>query len=98
MKIVISGYIGKKITGIGRNLICLLDNSSSKNEYVIYTNYDMKNDLVFKNPNVVVKYYNISKNNSFKNLLWTTFVFPFKVLKEKAEKALIPNFTLLLKE
>ena len=96
MKIVISGYIGKKITGIGRNLICLLDNSSSKNEYVIYTNYDMKNDLVFKNPNVVVKYYNISKNNSFKNLLWTTFVFPFKVLKEKAEKALIPNFTLLL--
>lgn len=61
MKIVISGYIGKKITGIGRNLICLLDNSSSKNEYVIYTNYDMKNDLVFKNPNVVVKYYNISK-------------------------------------
>lgn len=24
MKIVVSGYVGKKITGIGRNLICLL--------------------------------------------------------------------------
>ena len=35
MKIVISGYVGKKITGIGRNLICLLDNTDDKNEYII---------------------------------------------------------------
>ena len=35
MRIVVSGYVGKKITGIGRNLICLLDNSSSNNEYII---------------------------------------------------------------
>lgn len=96
MKVVISGYVGKKITGIGRNLICLLDNSSSDIEYVIYTNYDMKDDLVFNNPNVTVKTYGASKMSSMKNLLWTTFVFPFKVLKEKADKALIPNFTLLL--
>ena len=96
MKVVISGYIGKKVTGIGRNLICLLDNAKDNNEYIIYTNYDMKNDLVFSNPNVQVKTYNVSKESSIKNLLWTTFVFPFKVLKEKADKALIPNFTLLL--
>jgi len=96
MKVVISGYIGKKITGIGRNLICLLDNTNSDTEYVIYTNYDMKDDFIFRNPNVIVKTYNVSKMSSMKNLLWTTFIFPFVVLKEKADRALIPNFTLLL--
>lgn len=96
MKIVISGYVGKKITGIGRNLICLLDNTDDKNEYIIYTNYDMKEQFNFENNNVKIKTYGISKNDSFKNLLWTSFVFPFVVLKEKADKALIPNFTLLL--
>ena len=39
MKIVISGYIGKKITGIGRNLICLLNNTTQDHEYIIYTIY-----------------------------------------------------------
>lgn len=96
MKIVVSGYIGKKITGIGRNLISLLDNSTSENKYVIYTNYDMKDDFVFSNPNVTIKTYNVSKNSSMKNLLWTTFVYPLKVLREKADLSLIPNFTLLL--
>lgn len=96
MKIVVSGYVGKKITGIGRNLICLLDFADDSNKYVIYTNYDMKDAFHFNNKNVKVKTYNISKNSSMGNLLWTTFVFPFKVLQEKADKALIPNFTLLL--
>ena len=95
MKVVISGYIGKKITGIGRNLICLLDNASSDTEYVIYTYEDMK-EFVFKNPHVTVKTYPVSKMSSMKNLLWTTFKFPGVVKKEKADKALIPNFTLLL--
>lgn len=96
MKIVVSGYVGKKVTGIGRNLICLLDNVSSDNKYVIYTNEDMKDDLKFQNPNVTVKTYKVSKASSLGNLLWTTFIFPFVVLKEHADKALIPNFTLLL--
>ena len=96
MKVVVSGYVGKKITGIGRNLMCLLDNVSSDNKYIIYTNEDMKDDFKFNNPNVTVKTYKVSKTDSLGNLLWTTFVFPFVVLKEKADKALIPNFTLLL--
>ncbi len=96
MKVVISGYVGKKITGIGRNLICLLDNATSNTEYVIYTNYDMKDEFKFKNPHVTVKTYPVSKMSSIKNLLWTTFKFPGVVRKEKADKALIPNFTLLL--
>lgn len=96
MKVVISGYIGKKITGIGRNLICLLDNATSDNEYIIYTNEDMKDNLKFQNPHVIVKTYSISKMSSVKNLLWTTFIFPSIVRKENADRALIPNFTLLL--
>ena len=96
MKVVISGYVGKKITGIGRNLINLLENATGGTQFVIYTNKDMKDDFAFQNPNVTVKTYGVSKNDSMKNLLWTTFVFPFVVLKEKADRALIPNFTLLL--
>ena len=96
MKVVISGYIGKKITGIGRNLINLLDNANSDIEYVIYTNYDMKDDFVFRNPHVKIKTYNVTKMSSLKNLLWTTFFFPFVTIKEKADIVLIPNFTLLL--
>ena len=96
MRVVISGYVGKKITGIGRNLVCLLDNSSSQIHYVLYTNIDMKDDFHFKNQNVEIKTYKVSKNSSMKNLLWTTFVFPFVTLKEKADRVLIPNFTLLL--
>lgn len=96
MKVVVSGYVGKKITGIGRNLMCLLDNASSGNKYIIYTNEDMRDDFKFNNPNVTIKTYKVSKTDSLGNLLWTTFVFPFVVLKEKADKALIPNFTLLL--
>lgn len=96
MKIVISGYVGKKITGIGRNLNSLLNRVSGDHEYVIYVNRDMKKDFCFTNSHVKVKTYRISKNDSLKNLFWTTFIFPFVVLKEKADRALIPNFTLLL--
>ena len=63
MKIVVSGYVGKKITGIGRNLMCLLDNVSSDNKYIIYTNEDMKDDFKFNNPNVTVKTYKVSKTD-----------------------------------
>lgn len=96
MRVVVSGYIGKRVTGIGRNLINLLDNASSNNEYIIYTNKDMKDELIFKNPYVSIKTYSVSKKSSLKNLLWTTLIFPFVVKKEKADKALIPNFSLLL--
>ena len=96
MKVVVSGYIGKKITGIGRNLENLLNNSKGTIQYIVYTNYDMLNEFDFTNKNVEMKTYNVSKNSSMKNLLWTTFVFPFKVLHEKADIALIPYFTLLL--
>jgi glycosyltransferase involved in cell wall biosynthesis len=96
MKVIVSGYVGKKITGIGRNIISLLNNGSKEITYVIYVPFDMRDDFHFSNPNVIVKTYSISKNSSLKNLLWTTFKFPSVVKKEKGDLALIPNFTLLL--
>lgn len=96
MRIVVSGYIGKKITGIGRNIISLLNAANDTNEYVVYTNYDLKDEMCFTNCNVDVKTYNVSKSDSLKNLLWTTFIFPFKVISENADLAIIPNFTLLI--
>lgn len=96
MKIVISGYVGKKITGIGRNLISLLNEAKTEDQYVIFVNKDMVKDFKFTNPNVQVKTYNVSKMSSMKNLLWTTFIFPLKAIFEHADRSLIPNFTLLL--
>lgn len=96
MKVVISGYVGKKITGIGRNLLSLLNNVDNGNEYIVYTNYDMVGEMSINRQNVKIKTYGISKMSSIGNLLWTTFIFPLVVLKEKADRALIPNFTLLL--
>lgn len=96
MKIVISGYVGKKITGIGRNLIELLAHTSGENEYVVYTNYDIAASFCNLPTNICVKTYDKSKNDSLGNLLWTAFVFPKKAKEEEADVALIPNFTLLL--
>lgn len=99
MRLVISGYVGKKFTGIGRNLINIINNInlSVNDEIILYTNFDMKDDFSNElNKNIKIEKYNVSKNSSMKNLLWTTFIFPFKVLKAHADVALIPNFTLLL--
>lgn len=96
MKIVISGYIGKKITGIGRNLLSLLEHTGNDNEYIIYANEDMAEELKLAKDNVHIRTYGVSSQSSIGNLLWTTFVFPFKARKEKADVSLIPNFSLLL--
>lgn len=97
MKVIVSGYVGKKITGIGRGLINWISRIQCEDiEFVVYTNRDMKEDLVFNNPHVTVKTYNVSRENSIGNLLWTTFILPIKAIKEKADVTLITNFTLLL--
>lgn len=97
MKVIVSGYVGRRVTGIGRSLINWLSRIHRDDiEFVVYTNKDMAQDLKFDNPNVTVKTYDISRENSIGNLLWTTFILPIKALKEKADITLITNFTLLL--
>lgn len=96
MRIIVSGYVGKKITGIGRSLIELLDHTDDSNDYIVYVNHDLKSAFQFHNSRIQVKSYSVSKNSSLGNLLWVTFVFPLKAKSEHADRALIPNFTLLL--
>lgn len=99
MKILINGYVGKKITGIGRTLIETVKHMSileKNNTFVIYTNYD--NDEFFQidfPKNVQVKRINVTKMSSMKNLLFNAFVFPFLSLKENADIVYLPNFTLI---
>lgn len=99
MKILINGYVGKKITGIGRTLIETIKHMAAideKNEFVIFTNFD--NDEFFQinfPQNIKVKKIYITKMSSIKNLLFNAFIFPFLSIKEKADVVYLPNFTLI---
>lgn len=97
MKVIVSGYVGKKVTGIGRSLINWLNRIQRPDIYfIVYTNSDMVNDLRFSNPHITVKTYHVSRENSIGNLLWTSFILPIMAIKERADVTLITNFTLLL--
>lgn len=101
MRIITNAYLGKKVTGIGRYFLEIIDNILELEddfEILIYTNYD-NNVLVdhnFNSNKVKVVCYNVSKNSPIGNLLYNAFVFPVVVLKHKADLIYIPNFTLLL--
>jgi glycosyltransferase involved in cell wall biosynthesis len=96
MRVAVSGYVGPKITGIGRNLIELLSNTDSTNDYILFVNEDMVDDFASIPKNVELRICQKSKNDSLGNLIWTTFSFPQKAKEVQADVALIPNFTLLL--
>lgn len=56
MKIAISGYVGNKLTGIGRVLIEVLKELAPMNlndEYVLFTNFDFEDyDVLKVYPNI----------------------------------------------
>lgn len=101
MRIIANAYLGKKITGIGRYFIEVVSSISMINpdlEFIIYTNYD-NNELLsfdFKSRNIVVKPYGVSKLRPVGNLIFNAFVFPWIIIKEKADLLYIPNFSPLL--
>lgn len=99
MKVLINGYVGKKITGIGRTLIetvkhmAIIDQDT---KFIIYINYDNEDFFKINFPkNVQIKKYNVTKMSSLKNLLFNTFVFPFLSIKEKVDIVYLPNFTFI---
>lgn len=100
MKILINGYVGAKITGIGRTLIETIKEISKQKpdiDIVVYTNYD--NSELISNlfrSNVKIKTYPISREKPIKNLLFNSLIFPFLSLKEKANIVYLPNFILIL--
>jgi|LQYC01.1.fsa_nt_gi glycosyltransferase involved in cell wall biosynthesis len=99
MKITISGYVGKKKTGVGRTLENILLNMplAKEDEIHLYCNHDFQ-DFNFDKfrKQIIVHRYKISKNSSVLNLIWHQAVYPFKVLFTDADVSYIPNVTLLL--
>jgi len=98
VKIVASGYVGKKKTGIGRALENILRNMplTTDDRVDLYCNHDFDD---FKSsqfpPQVVMQRSGVSKNSSILNLLWHQISYPFKALLRKADVSYIPNVTFL---
>ena len=100
MGVGISGYVGNSLTGIGRVLICTLQELAKQNPdstYIIFRNFDFLDyDLLRTFPNVEIVDVPYTKESGFKNILWHQWTFQ-KLLKQyKCDVAYIPNFTLLL--
>lgn len=101
MRIIANAYLGKKITGIGRYFIEVISSIAKINpdiEFIIYTNFDAAELLThdFKSKNILVKPYGVSKSRPVANLLFNAFIFPWIIIKERADLLYVPNFTLLL--
>lgn len=100
MRVGISGYVGNRLTGIGRVLICVLQELAKQNPdstYIIFRNYDFSDyDCLrsFKNIEIVDVPY--TKESGLKNILWHQWTFQKLLKRYKCDLAYIPNFTLLL--
>lgn len=100
MKIAISGYVGNKLTGIGRVLIEVLNEMALLNEddkYILFKNYDFVDyDVLKEHSNIILVDIDVSKNNSLGNIWWHQFAFQRLQKKYNCNVAYIPNFSLLL--
>lgn len=100
MIVGISGYVGNKLTGIGRVLIEILKRIAPINEndkYILFKNYDFHEyDELANFKNITLVDINVSKNSPLKNILWHQWQFQMLQRKYKCNLAYIPNFSLLL--
>lgn len=100
MKVGISGYVGNKLTGIGRVLVNVLEELAKqypKDQYVLFKNFDFDDyEELKKYKNIQIVNYKVSENSPIGNIVWHQYSFQ-KLLKEyHCDLAYIPNFTLLL--
>jgi glycosyltransferase involved in cell wall biosynthesis len=100
MKVGISGYVGNKLTGIGRVLVDILLELSDlypENKYIVFKNYDFEEYLILENKkNIQLVNIKVSKNSSLKNIIWHQWGFQSQLKKHDCDIAYIPNFSLLL--
>jgi glycosyltransferase involved in cell wall biosynthesis len=96
----ISGYVGNKITGIGRVLEEVIVHLAKKYpdlKIILFINYDQDD---YKNrewpANVSTVPYRVSKNSPILNILWHQYGFQRNLRKHKCDISLIPNFSLLI--
>ena len=100
MIVGISGYVGDRLTGIGRVLISVVQQLAkqySDDTYIIFRNYDfMDYDCLKCFPNVRLVDVPYTKESTSKNILWHQWLFQKLLKKYHCDLAYIPNFTLLL--
>lgn len=100
MRIGISGYVGNRLTGIGRVLINVLDELAKQHpedEYIIFRNFDFKDyDCLAIHKNIQLVDVPYTKESTGKNILWHQWLFQKLLKRYECDLAYIPNFTLLL--
>lgn len=100
MRIGISGYVGNRLTGIGRVLIAVVDELAKQypdDTYIIFRNFDFKEyDCLNHYPNVELVDVPYTKESTAKNIWWHQWLFQQLLKHYKCDLAYIPNFTLLL--
>lgn len=100
MIIGISGYVGNRLTGIGRVLIAVVQELAQQfpeDKYIIFRNYDFKDyDCLNHYSNVELVDVPYTKESTAKNILWHQWLFQKLLRQYKCDLAYIPNFTLLL--
>ena len=100
MVVGISGYVGSRLTGIGRVLIAVVDELAKQHpedKYIIFRNYDFKDyDCLNHYLNVELVDVPYTKESTAKNILWHQWLFQKLLNQYKCDLAYIPNFTLLL--
>ena len=102
MIIGISGYVGNRLTGIGRVLINILSELAKQypeDKYVLFRNFDFKEyDNLTQYQNIEIVDVPYTKESGLKNILWHQWLFQKLLKKYKCDIAYIPNFTLLLRK
>lgn len=100
MVVGISGYVGNRLTGIGRVLINVLSELAKQypnDKYVLFRNFDFKEyDCLAQYANVQIVDVPYTKESGWKNIFWHQWLFQKLLKKYRCDIAYIPNFTLLL--
>lgn len=96
----ISGYVGNRLTGIGRVLVAVIQELAKQHpedKYIIFRNFDFKEyDCLSHFSNVKLVDVPYTKESTAKNILWHQWLFQKLLRQYKCDLAYIPNFTLLL--
>ena len=100
MRIGVSGYIGKKKTGIGRvleNVIFEVAKTDPSITYYVFVNFDQNELFINGYPeNIKLIPYNVSKYSPILNIIWHQFFYQLSLIKYACELSFIPNFSLIL--
>lgn len=100
MIIGISGYVGNKLTGIGRVLVNVLNELAKQNPndtYVLFKNFNFKDYTSLKShSNIEIVDIPVTKESGLKNIIWHQWGFQKCLREYKCDIAYIPNFSLLL--